>query len=107
MGKAHLELLKTQLEASKWKILPGYDLDLLTDHWLICRPNGDSQLKINFIIGGNGKYGALSGNETMYDALSCSVENHPHIDIYFGKYSKQFQIDIIEFINRLNALDKK
>ncbi len=107
MSKAHLELLKSKLEASKWKILSDFNLDILTDHWVICRPNGDNQLRINFTIGGNGNFGAHIGNETICNALGCSIENYPDIDIYFGKYSKQFQKDIVEFIKHLNLIDRE
>ena len=107
MSKAHLELLKSQLLAAKWKILSEMDLDILTDRWIICRPNGENQLQANFTIGGNGKFGAQIGNETISNALGCSIDNYPHISIYFGKYSKQFQIDIKQFISELSLIDKK
>jgi len=107
MGKVHLKLLKSKLEASKWKILSGYILDKYSDCRTICRPNGDYQLNLNFTIGGNGEFGAHLGNETICNALGCSIENYPQIDIDFGKYSKQFQVDIIEFIRQLNLLDKE
>ncbi|WP_338792575.1 hypothetical protein [Bernardetia sp. MNP-M8] len=107
MGKAHLELLKSKLETSKWIVLSEYNLDVYSDYWTICRPNGDFQLKLNFTIGGNGKFGDQIGNETLCNALGCSIENYPHIDIYFGKYTKQFQVDITEFIRQLNLLDKQ
>lgn len=104
MSKAHLELLKSQLEASKWEIVSEYNLDVLTDYWVIQRPNGNNELRIKFTIGGNGKFGALLGKETICNALGCSIENHPDIDIYFGKYSKQYQVDLAKFIEQLNSL---
>ncbi|MFA9213240.1 MAG: hypothetical protein ACEQSR_05265 [Candidatus Methylacidiphilales bacterium] len=106
MSKAHLELLKLKLEASKWIILSEYNLDVYSDYWTICKPNRNYQINLNFIIGGNGEFGAHLGNETLTNALGCSIENYPQIEIYFGKYSKQFQLDIIEFIRQLNLLDK-
>lgn len=104
MSKAHLELLKTKLETSKWKILSEYNLDVYSDHWIICRPNGDCQLKLNFTIYGNGRFGDQIGDETVSNASGCAIENYPHIDIYFGKFTGQFQLDIDEFIRKLNKV---
>lgn len=107
MSNAHIELLQTKLESSQWKLLPEYNPDLDADYWIICRPDGDCQLKLKFTIGGKGKFGALAGNETIENAIGCSVESHPHIGLYFGKFTKQFQVDLDEFIGQLNLLDKK
>jgi hypothetical protein len=107
MSKAHLELLQSRILAAKWKFLSESDLDIPTDHWIICKPNGEKQLQINFIIGGNGKFGAHIGNETISNALGCSIDNYPHISIYFGKYARQFQIDINQFVRQLSLIDKK
>ncbi len=107
MSKAHVELLKLKLENSKWRILSDYNLDVYSDHWIICRPNGDHQLVIKFAIWGNGRFGDHIGNETLSNAIGCTIENHPQIDIYFRKYTKRFQEDIDEFIRQLNLLDKE
>lgn len=107
MGRAHIELLKTKLETSKWKILSEYNLDVYSDHWTICRPNGDCIQKLNFTIWGNGSFGDHIGNETLSNAKGCFVENYPHIDIYFGKFTAQFQEDLDEFIRKINLIDRK
>lgn len=107
MSQSHLELLKLKLEASKWKLLTEYNLQTPTDYWFIARPNGDCITKLTFTIGGNGTFGAILGNETICNAIACTIEEHPSISIYFGKYNKQFQLDINQFIKQLNTLDKK
>ena len=104
MSKAHIEKLKSELELAKWILISDYDENEFTDFWMIARPNGDTLLKLNFIIWGNGNFGAHIGNETICNAINCSVDNYPNIDLYFGKYSKKFQIDIVTFIDQLNKI---
>ena len=104
MSKAHIEKLKKELERAKWIVISDYEETEFVDFWMIERPNGDTLLKLNFIIMGTGNFGAHMGNETICDAINCSVENYPNIDLYFGKYSKKFQNDIVFFINQLNTI---
>lgn len=104
MSIAHLEKLKSTLEAAHWVLGSPYRPETLAEHWDITRPNGDTPLRICFLIGGNGLFGARKGNETLSDAISCSVEGHPGIELYFGKFSGRFQEDVREFVHQLNAI---
>ncbi|MVO07542.1 hypothetical protein GOQ30_00020 [Flavobacterium sp. TP390] len=106
MSKLHIEKIKSELENSKWIIRTDLSTNEFLNIWEISRPNGDGDclLKINFSIFGNGKYGDLIGNETMDNANGCSIIGHSEIDIYFGKYSGQFQKDLFDFISKLNKL---
>ena len=106
MSKAHLEKLKSELIKSKWIIRTEISNNDFLDKWEISRPNGDYLLKMEFTIFGNGKYGDCIGNETMDNASGCSIDGYPELDIYFGKYSGQFQKDLSEFIFQLNQIDK-
>lgn len=104
MSKSHIDKLKSELEKSKWIIHTDISTNEFLDTWEISKPNGDFPLKINFFIGGNGKFGACIGDESMNNAIGCNIEEHSEIDIYFGKYLGQFQKDIIQFISKLNKL---
>lgn len=104
MAKSHIEKLKLELEKSKWIIRSEIVANDFLKVWEISRPNGDCLLKIDFSIFGNGKHGDCIGNETMDNAIGCSIIGHSEIDIYFGKYSEQFQKDLIKFIFQLNKL---
>ena len=104
MSKSHIEKLIHELECAKWKIITDYNKKENKDFWMISRPNGDSLTKLNFMIGGNGKYGDHIGNEIIFDAINCSVANQPHINLYFGKFSKKFKKDLMIFIELLNKI---
>lgn len=102
MEKAHIEQIRKKLEHSKWIIQEIYsELDTMP-YWKICRPNGDHPLILEFMLSGNGKYGALRGDESFYNAIACHIKEYPEIDLYFGKYSGQFQKDLAAFITTLN-----
>ena len=106
MSKAHIEKLKKTLEFAKWTVISDYNENEYADFWMISRPNGDIPLKLKFMIMGNGDFGAHTGNETICNAINCQVDNYPDISLYFGKYSRKFQEDLIYFINQLNAIEK-
>ena len=107
MSKAHLDQLKSELKKSKWVIRTYESAYEFIENWEITKPNGDCPLNLIFTMYGNGKYGDCIGNETMENANGCSVESHPEIDIYFGKFSGQFQKDLAEFIAGINQLEKQ
>lgn len=103
MSKSHIKQLKIALENSKWVIHTDVSTNEFLNNWEISRPNGDCLLTINFTIFGNGNHGAYIGTETMDNANGCSIVEYPNIDIYFGKYTGQFQKDLIQFIAQLEA----
>jgi hypothetical protein len=105
MSKSHIEKLEKELRLSKWVIV----LEDNTENfiWKISRPNGDSLMTIDFSVYGNNFFGELEGNETLHNAIGCHIKNHPEINLYFGKYSGQFQKDVVEFVNQLNSIDFK
>lgn len=105
MSRAHLEKLKLELGKSKWILRTDVSTNEFLSTWEISRPNNDCLLEIEFGISGNGEYGACIGNETMDNAIGCSVSNS-EISIYFGKYSGQFQKDIAAFISQINQWEK-
>lgn len=104
MSKSHINKLLEELEKSKWLIHTDLSTNKFLNTWEISRPNGDCPLKLDFSIFGNGNYGSVIGNETMDNAIGCSIIEHPEVDIYFGKYSGQFQKDLTKFISELNKL---
>lgn len=104
MSKSHINKLVLELEKSKWVIHTDLSRNKFLNIWEISRPNGDCPLKLDFSIFGNGNYGSVVGDETMDNAIGCSIIGYPKIDIYFGKYSGQFQKDLTKFILELNKL---
>ena len=104
MSKSHIDKLTKTLESSKWHVISDYNENEYVDFWMIARPNGSNVTKLNFSICGNGYYGDHIGNETIYNATDCSVENHSNILLKFGKYTKNFQKEVILFVEQLNTI---
>jgi hypothetical protein len=104
MSKSHIEKLKLELNKSKWTIQTDLSTNEFLNIWEITRPNGSSLKKLEFSIFGNGKYGDCIGNESMDNANGCSIIGNSEINIYFGKYSGQFQKDLNKFVVELNKL---
>ena len=101
MSVSHLELIRKLLEKNHWKINKENEFS-----WDISRPNGDTPLKLDFPAwyGCMGEY-----KETDIEkSISCEVDNYPEIDfLYFGKFSKKFQTDVLEFIEKINKIEKR
>jgi hypothetical protein len=104
MSLSHIHQLQKELEQTRWVIHTDISSIEYIDEWQISRPNGDSEMTIKFSQGGNGPYGETIGNEDMGNALGFHIEGHKNLDVYFGKFSGQFQRDIKKFIVELNAL---
>ena len=108
MSIAHLNLLKSLLETSHWKIV--FESDFLDDEndmeWQISRPNGDNPLKLIFSAGFGGAYGQYQLND-ITESIACDVALNTEIEtLYFGKFSKKFQKDVVNFVDRINEIDR-
>ena len=104
MSKSHIDKLRLELAKSKWVIHTDLSTNEFLKTWDISRPNGDCSLKLSFSVFGNTNHGDLLGNETMDNAIGCTIIGYPEIDLYFGKYTGQFQKDLILFISQINKL---
>lgn len=104
MSHAHLAELRVQLERRQWKIV-SENKTLSEDsnlNWIIARPNGDSELTLEFSPGSYGLYGQYE-HDSIDESIACCVVGHNEIQhLYFGKFHGQYQKDVVAFADEVN-----
>ena len=106
MTISHLNRLRKELEQNHWVILAENPMlgDESNLYWDIARPNGDTPLRLIFSPGFGGKHGDLR-LDNIEEAIACEVLNLDIEYLYFpSRYSGKFQRDVVEFVERINAI---